>query len=161
MFPGMAALERRDRIAVVRNAVRFPVLGVLLLYAYLPLLRADPSRLGPIITAAPGPLAGVIGGIGCFLAVFTYALWPALRPGTRPNAKLADLQFFTTALACVGVFVGLFLAGSDSVYARDPEVVRSIAGHIRLRSVSAWVLCASATVPIVSALVERRRAARV
>lgn len=82
---------------------------------------------------------------------------PALRAGVRPNARLADLHFFTAALACVGVFVGLFLAGADAIYVTDPDRLRPIVGFVRLRSVSGWVLSATALLPPAAIFLSKRR----
>lgn len=154
VLPFLAHLEKRERVAFVRNLLRFPMLGVLLVYAYLPFFGASARRFGPIVTAAPGPWAGLVGAAGCAAALLFYTLLPFLR--RRPlRVGLADIHFYVAALACMGLFFGLFRAGSDAIFIRDPELVARFAGFVKIRAGAGWLLCAVSLLPV-AALVTGR-----
>lgn len=149
VLPFLAHLPRTERVAFVRNLLRFPMLGILLVYAYLPLFGASAHRFGPLITAAPGPWAGMIGAAGCGAALVVYTLLPFMR--RRPlRIALADVHFYVAALACMGLFFGLFRAGSDAIFVRDPELVARFATFVKLRAAAGWLLCATAMLPAVA-----------
>jgi len=149
-------LSRRERVAFTRNLLRFPMLGAILLFESVPRLGAHARTLGPMVTAGAGPWAGVIGAAGCFAAVLAYAVVPLLR--RRPLVTtLGDVHFYVAALAVMGLLVGLFQAGSDSILIRDPEGLRRIAGFVRIRVVSGWILCATALLPAIAWLSARAR----
>jgi len=154
VLPFLAHLEKRERVAFVRNILRFPMLGILLVYAYLPFFGASARRFGPIITTAPGPWAGVIGAVGCGAALLVYTLLPFLR--RRPlRIAIADVHFYLSALACMGLFFGLFQAGSDAIFIRDPELVARFASFVKIRAAAGWLLCATAALPIVAIVTGR------
>lgn len=149
MLPFLAHLPKRERVAFVRNILRFPMLGVLLVYAYLPFFGASARRFGPLITAAPGPWAGLVGAAGCALGLVVYTLWPFAR--RRPlRIGLGDLHFYLAALSCMGLFFGLFQAGSDAIFVRDPELVARFASFVKIRAAAGWLLCATAALPLVA-----------
>lgn len=155
MLPFLSHLPKRERVAFVRNILRFPLLAILLGYATVPLVSATAHRFGPMITTPPGPWAGFVGAGGCVLGLLVYTLVPFLK--RRPlHVALGDAHFYTAALACMGLFFGLFRAGSDAMFIRDPELVARFAGFVRLRSVSGWLLCATAALPFVALVLNRR-----
>lgn len=157
VLPFLAHLPKRERVAFLRNVLRFPMLAILLGYATVPLVSGG-APFGPMITTAPGPWAGFVGAAGCVLGLVVYTVAPFLR--RRPlSVALGDVHFYLAALACMGLFFGLFRAGSDAMFIRDPEVVARFAGYVRLRALSGWVLCATAALPFV-AIALRSRARR-
>lgn len=149
MLPFLAHLPKPERVAFLRNVLRFPMLAILLVYAYLPLFGASARRFGPLITTAPGPWAGMIGAAGCAAGLVVYALVPFVR--RKPlRVVLADVHFYVAALACMGLFFGLFQAGSDAIFVRDPELVARFAGFVKIRAAAGWLLCATACLPVVA-----------
>jgi hypothetical protein len=154
VLPLLAHLPKRERVAFVRNVLRFPMLGFLLVYAHLPFFGASAGRFGPLITTAPGPWAGMIGAAGCGLGLLVYTLSPFAR--RRPlRIGLGDLHFYLVALSCMGLFFGLFQAGSDAIFVRDPELVARFAGFVKIRAAAGWLLCATAALPLVALVTPR------
>jgi hypothetical protein len=146
VLPFLAHLPRPERVAFVRNIMRFPLLAILLVYAYLPFFGASAHPFGPLITTPPGPWAGMIGAAGCALGLVVYTLLPFFR--RQPlRTVLGDIHFYGAALACMGLFFGLFRSGSDAIFIRDPELVARFATFVQLRAAAGWLLCATAVLP--------------
>jgi len=155
VLPFLSHLPPRERSAFVRNALRFPMLAVLLGYATMPLVSGGGPRFGPMITTAPGPWAGAVGAAACVAALVVYSLWPFAR--RRPQmVGLGNLHFYLAAFACMGLFFGLFRAGPDSMFERDPEAVARFAGYVKIRAAAGWLLCATAALPVVGWALTRR-----
>jgi len=139
----------------MRNLLRFPMLAILLGYATMPLVSGDAHRFGPMIRTLPGPWAGFVGAAGCVAALAVYSLWPYARRRPQP-VFLGNLHFYLTAFACMGLFFGLFRAGSDSMFVTDPELVTRFSSYVRVRSLAGWLLCATAALPVLGVILMRR-----
>ena len=100
-----------SRARLARNALRFGVLGAMLLYAFLPAMLGPPEEdLLGLRTLRPGPWAGAAAGLASILGGILHAAGPAWRSTFQPPRWLVDVQFYSSALGAIAVFFALMMS---------------------------------------------------